>query len=115
MNDNVLHLKLVHAQQAAKDLSPQLRQLFVGTVWIIDESETALLDAAKALLAASLVMAQIKVARVRQDLAAMHDAAGRFQAEIEVAKNKAGQAFVMASSLHAETTKHTEIEARHGD
>jgi hypothetical protein len=83
-----------------------MKQLFIGTIWIIDECEQDLMTAAQALYWASSALAQTRVAHAKRELTTMHETAGRFRAEIEFAKRKIGDAFAMASTLHAEIIKY---------
>src|SRR4051812_47627465 len=92
MTDPSSHLAMVHAQASA-DKTTTTAPVFIGTVWMLDELEQALLAAAK-------ITVEIKAARSTQDLPGMHEGARRLRTAI-------GQANVMALSLHSITTKHT--------
>jgi hypothetical protein len=108
MNNVVSILAASMAQATA--IQPT-KPVFVGTVWIIDESEEVLLAAANMLLAAAGIIKELKVARVTQNLPAMHSASIRYQGEIERAKRAIGQAHMMATTLADVTTKHVKLEA----
>jgi hypothetical protein len=88
MSQDAVSRVVVAAAQADKSAP-----VFVGTVWMLDELEQALLLAAK-------ITTEIKAARSTQDLPAMHEAAARLRKAV-------GQANVMALSLQGITTKHT--------
>ena len=77
MNNVVSILSVAHAQATAPEAS---KPVFVGTVWIIDESEEILLAAANMLLAAAGHIKDVKIARATQNLPAMHDAALLYRA-----------------------------------
>lgn len=108
MNNVVSILSVAHAQATCDQAS---KPVFVGTVWIIDESEEVLIAAANMLLVAAGHMKELKVARVTQDLPTMHAASLRYQGEIERAKRAVGQAHVMAATLADVTGKHLKMEA----
>ena len=107
MSNVVSILSVAHAQATAAEAS---KPVFVGTVWIIDESEEIILAAAKMLLAAAGAIKDIKVARSTQDLPTMYAASLRYQAEIERAKKAIGQAHIMANTLAEVTAKHIKLE-----
>ena len=108
MSNVVSILSVAHAQATCDQAT---KPVFVGTVWIIDESEEVLLAAANMLLAAAGVIKDVKVARSTQDLPAMYAASIRYRAEIECAKKAIGQASLMANTLAEVTAKHVKLEA----
>jgi hypothetical protein len=108
MSNVVSLLSVAHAQATA---AQPTKPVFVGTVWIIDESEEIILAAANMLLAAAGHIKDVKVARATQNLPAMHAAAIRYRGEIERAKRAIGQAHTMATTLADVTAKHVKLEA----
>jgi hypothetical protein len=108
MNNVVSILSVAHAQATCDQAT---KPVFVGTVWIIDESEEVILAAANMLLAAAVHIKDVKVARATQNLQEMHAASGRYRGEIERAKRAIGQAQMMATTLSDVTGKHVKLEA----
>jgi len=109
MSSNVVSILSVAHAQATCDQAT--KPVFVGTVWIIDESEDVLLVAANILLVAAGIIKELKVARATQNLPAMHAASIRYRGQIECAKRAIGQAHIMATTLADVTTKHVKLEA----
>jgi hypothetical protein len=97
MTTLVTRAAMAHATATA---DTKTSPVFIGTVWMIDELEQALLDAAA-------VLTEIKAARSTQNLPKMTD----FSAQLKIITR---QATIMSRSLAEITEKHSAVDPQKG-